>query len=215
MSDWHAMVRLHQPAAGRASDDRLPPRHGCCTQHAAGGGERRVARPARRAHRRWSRAPAEKFPTACCCIATWVPSPPSGHASTEAWNMTVLQARLFWRMVIGKVSVKNLSGPLSIAEFAGESAHAGAASFLSLLVLLSLSLGFLNLAADPDPGRRSDPLSGGGVAEGQPASERAQAFRAAVGHRSAHRSDGCRAIQRHCAPVQLIVPLGVAAAACQ
>ena len=36
--------------------------------------------------------------------------------------MTALQARLFWRMVIGQVSVKNLSGPLSIAEYAGESA---------------------------------------------------------------------------------------------
>ena len=39
--------------------------------------------------------------------------------------MTVLQARLFARMVEGRVSLKNLSGPLSIAEFAGESAEAG------------------------------------------------------------------------------------------
>jgi regulator of sigma E protease len=99
-----------------------------------------------------------------------------GHAGTEAWNMTVLQARLFWRMVIGKVSVKNLSGPLSIAEFAGESAHAGAASFLGLLVLLSLSLGFLNLLPIPI-------LDGGQIVfqvvewlKGSPLSERAQAF---------------------------------------
>src|SRR5436853_7553886 len=52
------------------------------------------------------------------------------RAGGEAWTMTVLQARLFWRMVLGRVSLKNLSGPLSIAEFAGESAQAGGAAFL-------------------------------------------------------------------------------------
>lgn len=104
-----------------------------------------------------------------------------GHASAEAWNMTVLQARLFYRMLIGKVSVKNLSGPLSIAEFAGESAHAGVAAFLSLLVLLSLSLGFLNLLPIPI-------LDGGQIVfqlvewlKGSPLSERAQAFGQQVG----------------------------------
>jgi regulator of sigma E protease len=97
-----------------------------------------------------------------------------GYAGAEAWNMTALQGRLFWRMLIGKVSVKNLSGPLSIAEFAGESAHAGAASFLGLLVLLSLSLGFLNLLPIPI-------LDGGQIVfqaiewlRGSPLSERAQ-----------------------------------------
>src|SRR6516162_587343 len=59
------------------------------------------------------------------------------RAGSEAWNMTMLQARLFWRMVLGRVSLKNLSGPLSIAEFAGDSAEAGVASFLSFLVLIS------------------------------------------------------------------------------
>src|SRR5205823_367692 len=44
------------------------------------------------------------------------------RAGEEAWTMTVLQARLFWRMLLGRVSLKNLSGPLSIAEFAGDSA---------------------------------------------------------------------------------------------
>src|ERR1700733_6658905 len=68
-----------------------------------------------------------------------------GRAATEAENMTMLQARLFWRMLIGQVSLKNLSGPLSIAEYAGESAQAGFAPFLGFLVLISLSLGFLNL----------------------------------------------------------------------
>jgi regulator of sigma E protease len=104
-----------------------------------------------------------------------------GRAGGEAWNMTVLQARLFWRMVLGRVSLKNLSGPLSIAEFAGDSAEAGVASFLSFLVLISLSLGFLNLLPIPI-------LDGGQILfqlvewlKGSPLSERAQALGQQVG----------------------------------
>jgi regulator of sigma E protease len=103
------------------------------------------------------------------------------RASGEAWSMTVLQARLFWRMVLGRVSLKNLSGPLSIAEFAGDSAEAGVAPFLSFLVLISLSLGFLNLLPIPI-------LDGGQILfqlvewlKGSPLSERAQALGQQVG----------------------------------
>ena len=103
------------------------------------------------------------------------------RAGGEAWSMTVLQGRLFWRMVLGRVSLKNLSGPLSIAEFAGESAEAGVASFLGFLVLISLSLGFLNLLPIPI-------LDGGQIVfqlvewlKGSPLSERAQAFGQQVG----------------------------------
>jgi len=72
-----------------------------------------------------------------------------GRASAEAWKMTTLQASLFWRMLIGQVSIKNLSGPLSIAEYAGDSAAAGVGPFLSFLVLVSLALGFMNLLPIP------------------------------------------------------------------
>ena len=103
------------------------------------------------------------------------------RAGGEAWSMTVLQARLFWRMVLGRVSLKNLSGPLSIAEFAGDSAEAGVASFMSFLVLISLSLGFLNLLPIPI-------LDGGQILfqlvewlKGSPLSERAQALGQQVG----------------------------------
>ncbi len=98
------------------------------------------------------------------------------RATQEAWGMTVLQARLFVRMVQGRVSLKNLSGPLSIAEFAGESAEAGVAPFLGFLVLISLSLGFLNLLPIPI-------LDGGQIVfqvaewlKGSPLSERTQVF---------------------------------------
>jgi regulator of sigma E protease len=103
------------------------------------------------------------------------------RASSEAWNMTVMQGRLVARMVTGHVSVKNLSGPLSIAEYAGESAEAGAASFLEFLVLISLSLGFLNMLPIPI-------LDGGQIVfqavewlKGSPLSDRAQAFGQQVG----------------------------------
>jgi len=102
-------------------------------------------------------------------------------ASTEAWDMTVLQLRLVSRMLTGNVSLKNLSGPLSIAEFAGESASAGPGTFLNFLVLISLSLGFLNLLPIPI-------LDGGQVVfqlvewlKGSPLSERAQVFGQQIG----------------------------------
>jgi regulator of sigma E protease len=104
-----------------------------------------------------------------------------GYAVHEAWSMTEIQARMFYRMVLGRVSLKNLSGPLSIAQFAGESAQAGVASFLSFLVLISLSLGFLNLLPIPI-------LDGGQILfqlaewlKGGPLSERAQAWGQQVG----------------------------------
>jgi regulator of sigma E protease len=104
-----------------------------------------------------------------------------GHATERAWDMTVLQARLFWRMVLGHVSFKNLSGPLSIAQYAGESAEAGPAVFLSFLITISLSLGFLNLLPIPI-------LDGGQIAmqlvewlKGSPLSERAQLFGQQIG----------------------------------
>jgi len=104
-----------------------------------------------------------------------------GRAAEEAWSMTALQGRLFWRMVLGQFSMKNLNGPLSIAEYAGDSAEAGVASFLSFLVLISLSLGFLNLLPIPI-------LDGGQIVfqlvewlKGSPLSERAQAFGQQVG----------------------------------
>ncbi len=102
-------------------------------------------------------------------------------AASEAWNLTALQGRLIWRMVLGQVSLKNLSGPIGIAEYAGESAEAGAASFLSFLVLISLAIAFFNLLPIPI-------LDGGQIVfqvaewvKGSPLSERTQAFGQQVG----------------------------------
>jgi regulator of sigma E protease len=122
-----------------------------------------------------------KYPQGMLVHTDLSPAAALGRASAEAWNMTVLQARLFWRMLMGQVSLKNLSGPLSIAEFAGDSAEAGVASFMGFLVLISLSLGFLNLLPIPI-------LDGGQIVfqlvewlKGSPLSDRAQAFGQQVG----------------------------------
>jgi regulator of sigma E protease len=121
------------------------------------------------------------FPESMKVRTELTPMSALGRATQEAWDMTVLQARLVWRMVLGQVSLKNLSGPLSIAEFAGDSATDGVASFLGFLVLISLSLGFLNLLPIPI-------LDGGQIVfqlvewlKGSPVSDRAQAFGQQVG----------------------------------
>ena len=104
-----------------------------------------------------------------------------GVASVRAWDMTVLQAKMFARMLFGQVSLKNLSGPLSIAEFAGESAQSGLAEFLGFLIVISLSLGFLNLLPIPI-------LDGGQIiyqliewVRGSPLADRIQAMGQQVG----------------------------------
>jgi regulator of sigma E protease len=96
------------------------------------------------------------------------------RATIDAWQMTALQARMFWRMLQGQVSLKNLSGPLSIAEFAGESARSGLTGFLGFLVLISLSLGFLNLLPIPILDGGQIVLQLAELVKGAPLSERAQ-----------------------------------------
>jgi regulator of sigma E protease len=71
------------------------------------------------------------------------------YSVNKAWQMTAMQAKFFVRMLTGNVSWKNTSGFIGIATATGEAAHAGVGSFLMLMVLLSLSLGFLNLLPIP------------------------------------------------------------------
>jgi regulator of sigma E protease len=104
-----------------------------------------------------------------------------GESLQRAWDMTVLQAKMFARMIFGQVSLKNLSGPITIAEFAGDSARSGLTEFIGFLVVISLSLGFLNLLPIPI-------LDGGQIiyqaiewAKGSPLSERIQAAGQSVG----------------------------------
>ncbi|MFT5426619.1 MAG: regulator of sigma E protease [Gammaproteobacteria bacterium] len=67
----------------------------------------------------------------------------------KTWDMSWLTLRMLGKMIAGQVSVKNLSGPISIAQYAGDSAQSGAAAFLWFLGIVSVSLGVLNLLPIP------------------------------------------------------------------
>jgi regulator of sigma E protease len=67
----------------------------------------------------------------------------------RTWEISVLTVRMIGRMLIGEASVKNLSGPLTIADAAGQSAERGLAYYLGFLALVSVSLGVLNLLPLP------------------------------------------------------------------
>jgi len=71
------------------------------------------------------------------------------HAVARTWELSVFSVEMMGRMIIGQVSVKNLSGPITIAEYAGQSAQSGADSFVAFLALISISLGVLNLMPVP------------------------------------------------------------------
>jgi regulator of sigma E protease len=125
--------------------------------------------------------PPPPWPASMIEVVRFGPLEAVGEASVRAWDMTVLQAKMFWRMIVGQVSLKNLSGPISIAEYAGDSARSGVAEFLGFLVVISLSLGFLNLLPIPI-------LDGGQIVyqlaewvRGSPLSDRLQAIGQQVG----------------------------------
>lgn len=67
----------------------------------------------------------------------------------KTWDMTVFSLRMLGKMVVGEASWKNLSGPVTIADYAAKSASIGIAAYLSFLALVSISLGVLNLLPVP------------------------------------------------------------------
>ena len=71
------------------------------------------------------------------------------RGAAKTWDMSVFTLEMMGRMVLGQVSWKNLSGPLTIADYAGQSATLGWISFVSFLALVSVSLGVLNLLPIP------------------------------------------------------------------
>ena len=67
----------------------------------------------------------------------------------RTWEVSVLSLKMLGRMLIGEASLKNLSGPLTIADYAGQSVNQGLAYYLGFLALVSVSLGVLNLLPLP------------------------------------------------------------------
>jgi regulator of sigma E protease len=68
---------------------------------------------------------------------------------SETWRMSVLTLRMLGKMLVGEVSLENLSGPITIATYAGYTASIGLTTFLSFLAIVSISLGVLNLLPIP------------------------------------------------------------------
>jgi regulator of sigma E protease len=103
------------------------------------------------------------------------------QALHKTWSMTTLTLRTLWAMAVGRASVENISGPISIAQYAGISATIGLAYFLGFLGVVSISLGVLNLLPIPI-------LDGGHLMyycielfKGSPVSESTQALGQQVG----------------------------------
>jgi len=70
-------------------------------------------------------------------------------AVTQTWQMSVLTVKMLGKMIIGQASLKNLSGPVTIADYAGQSVRLGLAYYLGFLAIVSVSLGVLNLLPLP------------------------------------------------------------------
>ena len=71
------------------------------------------------------------------------------QGAARTWEVSALTVKMLGRMLIGQASLKNLSGPLTIADYAGQSVQLGLAYYLSFLALVSVSLGVLNLLPLP------------------------------------------------------------------
>lgn len=104
-----------------------------------------------------------------------------GAAIERTVDATTLTARVLWGMVVGEVSLRQISGPLTMAEGAGVTLNQGAVSFALFLAIVSISIGVLNLLPVPM-------LDGGQLLyhlfeaiKGAPLSERAEAFGQRVG----------------------------------
>ncbi|KQN65734.1 RIP metalloprotease RseP [Duganella sp. Leaf61] len=113
-----------------------------------------------------------------------VPSGPLsalGKAVERVWDTCTMTLKMIGKMVTGEASLKNVTGPITIADYAGQTARLGVASYLSFIAFISISLGVMNLLPIPV-------LDGGHllyysleVLTGRPVSERVAEFAQRIG----------------------------------
>jgi regulator of sigma E protease len=82
-------------------------------------------------------------------VVSYGPVESAGRALRQTWDTSILSLRMMGRMLTGELSWKNLSGPVTIADYAGQSARLGPSYYLRFLALISISLGVLNLLPVP------------------------------------------------------------------
>ena len=70
-------------------------------------------------------------------------------AVAKTWDTSIFSLKMLGKMLLGQVSLKSISGPVTIADYAGKSANMGLKTFLSFLALVSISIGVLNLLPIP------------------------------------------------------------------
>lgn len=90
-----------------------------------------------------------EFARSLVVIQRYGPLEALGRAGAKTWDTTALTLRMLWRMLLGEVSWRNVSGPLTIADYAGQSAQLGWIPYVSFIALVSVSLGVLNLLPIP------------------------------------------------------------------
>ena len=117
-------------------------------------------------------------------------------AAAKTWDTSVLSVKMIGRMITGEVSWKNVTGPITIADYAGQTARMGPSVYLGFIAFISISLGVMNLLPIPV-------LDGGlllyyslEVLTGRPLPERIGAYRTARWNRPAGPADGPRCLQR-------------------
>jgi len=91
----------------------------------------------------------QKIPEELKSLVQYGPGESLYMAVVKTWDMSALTLNMLGKMVVGDVSMSNLSGPISIARYAGYSASIGLISFLTFLAIVSISLGVLNLLPIP------------------------------------------------------------------
>jgi regulator of sigma E protease len=82
-------------------------------------------------------------------VVSYGPLESVSQALYKTWDTSIFSLKMLGKMIVGEVSLKNLSGPITIADYAGQSAQMGWVSFLLFLALISISLGVLNLLPIP------------------------------------------------------------------
>lgn len=72
-----------------------------------------------------------------------------GKAVVKTWDTSILTLKMLGKMIIGEVSWKNITGPITIADYAGQTARIGIVSYLTFIAFISISLGVMNLLPIP------------------------------------------------------------------
>ncbi len=92
---------------------------------------------------------ADEWPKSLLIDRSYGPIDAIKESAQRTWNLTTLTFSMIGKLITGDVSVKNLSGPIGIAQGAGSSAGHGFVYFLGFLALISINLGIINLLPLP------------------------------------------------------------------